>query len=99
MRRCTLTTITGVFFFGGLTLTLMFGVTGPFVSPLVARWLKDRKQLRLEEMKTRRIEAMAKMSQKGQQKLLEQVPDWSDKGDPEELDAWKAVRAELNRAG
>ena len=97
MRRCTLTTIIGVIIFGGLILILMFGVAGPFVSPLVARWLKDRKQLRLEEMKTRRIEAMAKMSQAGQAKLLDQVPDWIDKSDQEELNAWKAARAEMNQ--
>ena len=66
---------------------------------LISQWLENRKQLKIEEQKTRRIEAMASMSREGQAKLLEQVPDWIDKGDPEELAAWKAARAELNRAG
>lgn len=77
---------------GALFLAVINAEEGP---KLIKQWLKNRKELKAEELKTRRIEALAKMSAEGQKKLLDEVPDWIDKSDPDEVRAWQAARGEV----
>ncbi len=62
---------------------------------VISLWIKTRASLKLEEQRTRQIEAMSKMSSADQQRLLDTMPAWLDKSDPEEVRAWQKARAEV----
>jgi hypothetical protein len=62
---------------------------------VISLWIKSRASLKLEEQRTRQIEAMSKMSSADQQRLLDTMPAWLDKSDPEEVQAWQKARAEV----
>ena len=57
-------------------------------------WLRHRAALEQQEHQTRRIEALALMDEPARNRLLETMPDWLDREDPEDVEAWKKARAE-----
>jgi hypothetical protein len=59
-----------------------------------AAWLGARALLKQQEHQTRRIEALALMDEPARNRLLERMPDWLDRDDPDDVEAWKKARAE-----
>jgi hypothetical protein len=59
-----------------------------------AAWLGARALLKQQEHQTRRIEALALMDEPARNRLLETMPDWLDRDDPDDVEAWKKARAE-----
>lgn len=82
-----------------LFLTLLLGGLGSGLATLISQWMKDRRAVQLEEQKTRRIEALAKMDETGRQRLLETMPEWLDPDDPGDIEAWKQARRETIKVG
>jgi len=72
----------------GLLVFMALGSVG--LGILVDAW----KTVRLEDHKTRRLEALAKMDDTARNRLLETMPDWLDREDPEDVEAWKEARSE-----
>jgi hypothetical protein len=72
--------------------TIMVGFAFLFVT--VMRLSRDHVRLRLEEHKTRRLEALAGMDDAPLARLLETMPDWLDPNDPVDVEAWKKARTE-----
>ena len=54
-------------------------------------WLDHRTKRLKQEHQTQRIETMSQMNGR----FLETMPDWIDRDDPEEVEAWKKARAEV----
>ena len=86
-------------------LLLVFLLFGGFdvVSDLIQKWMSSRERVKLAALKARRAEALARMSEQDRRlialsdkKLLtENMPDWLDPDDPDDVAAWKRARAEV----
>lgn len=53
-----------------------------------------RMALTKQDNQTRRIEALALMDVPARNRLLESMPDWLDRDDPADVEAWKEARVE-----
>lgn len=84
------TTTVVVLLSGGM---LLVGLSDEIVRLLTA-WMRHRAEIRKEEHQTRRIEALARMDEPARSRLLETMPDWLDREDPDDVEAWKKARAE-----
>ncbi len=62
-------------------------------------WLDRRQEYQLEELKIRRLEAIAKLDEPSRKVLIDSMPDWLDPEDQAELEAWKAARSEVIKTG
>ena len=73
------------------------------MSETIDKFLRNRaltqRIIAIEEHKTRRIEAMARMDEPARERLLETMPDWLDQDDVDDVDAWKKARAETIKIG
>jgi hypothetical protein len=72
-------------------LAFIFGNPGAWFTT----WVESRERVRRDELRTRRVEAFAKMGDAERKLLAESMPDWIDSDDPAEVAAWKKARAEL----
>jgi len=64
---------------------------------MLMAYLTHQRELKQQEHQTRRIEALALMDEPARNRLLETMPDWLDRDDPDDVEAWKRARAETNR--
>jgi hypothetical protein len=83
--------------FNIILLIIAFGGLGSSLYTLIENWLERRHHYYIEELKTRRIEALSLMGKEERKLLLDTMPDWLDKEDPEEVKSWVEARKETLR--
>lgn len=75
-------------------IAIALGGVGSGVYNLIDRWFQRRHEYNLKSLETRKLEALAKMGDKERELLLEQMPEWIDRNDPKEVEAFKQARRE-----
>jgi hypothetical protein len=78
-----------------LSLVLLVFLTFMFLESTFKHLLQHRQTLALAAHRTRQIEAMARLDDEARERLLEALPDWADKDDPD-LEAWEKALKETN---